>query len=117
MILDITSLIQFHVGCLTFGAFGTLSGVTEIWTITCIVYERRRKICNPLDKYGRLSNYQINMMIISIWGIGIFVSILPLLSINRYVLEVIKDMLLLSKYSFLIHVFHAQWWSIEMGQQ
>ena len=78
----------FDLGCLAFGCFGTLSGVTEIWTITCIVLERKWKICMSLDKSGRLSNNQINMMIFVIWSMGIFVSVLPLFNINRYVLEV-----------------------------
>ena len=78
----------WSLGCLTFASCGTLAGVTEIWTITCIVYERHRTICTPLTKAGRLSNYQINLMICAIWSMGFLIAVLPLMNINSYVLEV-----------------------------
>ena len=99
-----TNHLLFHLGCLSFGSIGTLSGVTEIWTITCIVLERKRKICMPLEKSGRLSNNQINIMILSVWSMGIFVSILPLLNINRYVLEVKLEFFLSDSASYTKNV-------------
>ena len=47
-------------GCILFGGFGTLAGLTEIWTITCIAYERHRAISTPLTKAGRLSSFQVS---------------------------------------------------------
>ena len=70
-----------------FGSFGTLAGVTEIWTITAIALERYRTISTPLTKVRRLSSCQIHLIITFIWTLGIFVSILPLMGINRYVAE------------------------------
>ena len=81
-------LFLFITGCISFGSIGTLAGVTEIWTITCIAYERHRAICTSLTKTGRLSSFQINLMILFIWVLGIFVSFLPLTGINKYVSEV-----------------------------
>ena len=46
-------------GCVSFGGFGTLAGLTEIWTITCIAYERHRAISTPLTKARKLSSFQV----------------------------------------------------------
>ena len=48
-------------GCVSFGGFGTLAGLTEIWTITCIAYERHRAISTPLTKARKLSNFQVTI--------------------------------------------------------
>ena len=78
---------MFLTGCLLFGGLGTLSGVVEIWTITCIAVERHRAISTPLTKVQRLTSSQINCLIGIIWLAGISVSILPLCGINKYVAE------------------------------
>lgn len=76
-----------EIGCVSFGGFGTLSGLSEIWTITCITYERYRTISTPLTKARRLTNFQINFMICGIWVCGCGFSFLPILGINAYVSE------------------------------
>ena len=47
------------IGCFAFGGLGTLAGLSEIWTITCITYERYRAISTPLTKARRLSSLHV----------------------------------------------------------
>ena len=51
--------IDIFLGCISFGGFGTMSGLCEIWTITSIAYERCRAISTPLTKAKRLGHKKV----------------------------------------------------------
>lgn len=75
-------------GCYLFGGCGTAAGLTEIWTITCIAYERCRAISTPLTLARRLNNTQVNCMILAVWSISLTLSLLPFIGIGGYVTDV-----------------------------
>ena len=50
-------------GCLSFGGFGTVAGLSEIWTITFMAVERCRAICSIGDT--RPTNKQVKYWVVS----------------------------------------------------
>ena len=55
-----TKIRSYHFsGCHLFGCFGTLSGLSQIWTICLISAERANAIFHPLPKEKRLTHNQV----------------------------------------------------------
>ena len=100
----ISKTLIFFSGCAWFGGVGTLSGLGEIYTITCIAYERCRAISSPLRRLNNsqvgdldqkiiifhlFSSFsQINLLIMGSWLISLGFAILPLVDIGAYVTDV-----------------------------
>ena len=55
----------FPKGCISFGGFGTMSGLCEIWTITSIAYERCTAISTPLTSAKRLGHKKVTVLLLS----------------------------------------------------
>ena len=53
---------KYLLGCLAFGSLGTLAGLTEIWTMASIAFERMRAISTPLTQVNKLRSFQVEIV-------------------------------------------------------
>ncbi|TRY72288.1 hypothetical protein TCAL_16172 [Tigriopus californicus] len=75
------------LGCLVYGATSIISGLSSIWVLSAITYERYKVIASGFSGQNKFSMNTILTILALIWGFSTLLAIFPFLGWNAYVYE------------------------------